>query len=155
MDFCGLNKSYAKDNFPTPFIYQILDDCARSDFFLLWMNFHSITKFRLSLRTNIRWNLFVLGVHLHALKNVVETFQWDMTFAFHNLKHMVKSCLDDLAAHSQKRVDHPAQLPIVFERCHHYYIRLNPHKCVFCVSSGQFLVFLVSNTGIMVDPLKF
>lgn len=36
----------------------------------------------------------------------------------------------------------------------HYRIRLNPHKCIFCVTLGRLLGFIVSNKGIMVDPLK-
>jgi hypothetical protein len=31
---------------------------------------------------------------------------------------------------------------------------LNPHKCIFCVTSGHLLGFIVSTKGIMVDPLK-
>ena len=32
-DFHDLNRSYPKDNFPTPFIDQILDECAGSEAF--------------------------------------------------------------------------------------------------------------------------
>jgi hypothetical protein len=31
---------------------------------------------------------------------------------------------------------------------------LNPNKCSFCVTLGRLLGFIVSTTGIMVDPLK-
>jgi hypothetical protein len=77
-----------------------------------------------------------------------------MNLAFHDIKHIVEAYLDDIATHSRKRVDHPKNLRLVFERCHHYRIRLNPHKCIFCVRSGCLLRFLVSDTRIMVDPLK-
>jgi hypothetical protein len=77
-----------------------------------------------------------------------------MTFAFHDLKHIVKAYLDDLASHSRKRMDHPKNLQLVFERCRHYHIRLNPHKCIFCIRFGRLLGCLVSETRIMVDPLK-
>jgi hypothetical protein len=33
MDFRDLNKACPKDNFPTPFIDQILDECAGSEIF--------------------------------------------------------------------------------------------------------------------------
>jgi hypothetical protein len=33
MDFHDLNKAYPKDNFPTPFIDQILDECVGSEMF--------------------------------------------------------------------------------------------------------------------------
>ena len=39
-------------------------------------------------------------------------------------------------------------------RCHRYQIRLNPHKCIFCVTIGRFLGFIVTREGIRVDPLK-
>ena len=32
-DFYDLNRAYPKDNFPTPFIDQILDECAGSEVF--------------------------------------------------------------------------------------------------------------------------
>jgi hypothetical protein len=77
-----------------------------------------------------------------------------MTFLFHDLKHIVEAYLDDLVAHSHKRVDHSTHLRLVFERCRYYRIRLNPHKCIFCVRSGHLLGFIVSEHGIMVDPMK-
>jgi hypothetical protein len=33
IDFRDLNKAFPKDNFPTPFIDQILDECAGSEVF--------------------------------------------------------------------------------------------------------------------------
>lgn len=39
-------------------------------------------------------------------------------------------------------------------RCRHYKIRLNPHKCVFCVETGCLLGFIVSKAGIRVDLSK-
>eukprot|EP00253_Pinus_taeda_P007115 PITA_07115 len=39
-------------------------------------------------------------------------------------------------------------------RCRHYRIRLNPHKCVFCIETGRLLGFVVSKAGIRVDPSK-
>jgi hypothetical protein len=77
-----------------------------------------------------------------------------MTFDFHDLKNIVKAYLDDLSSHSRKRADHAMHLRLVFERCRYYRIWLNPHKCIFCVKSGHLLGFLVSEIGIMVDPLK-
>ena len=77
-----------------------------------------------------------------------------MTFDFHDLKNIIEVYLDDLAAHSHLRVRHPYHLRLVFERCRHYQIRLNPHKCIFCVTVGHLIGFIVSEDGIRVDPLK-
>jgi hypothetical protein len=51
-------------------------------------------------------------------------------------------------------VDHPIHLQAIFLQCRFYHIRLNPHKCVFCVESCRLLSFIVSRQGIRVDPLK-
>ena len=81
-------------------------------------------------------------------------FQWAMKFAFHDLKTIIKVYLDDLVSHSRMRVRHPYHLHLVFERCRHYQLQLNPHKCIFCVKFGRLLGFIVSKEGIRVDPLK-
>jgi hypothetical protein len=45
-------------------------------------------------------------------------------------------------------------LRAIFLQCWFYHIRLNPHKCIFIVKSGQLLRFIISKDGIRVDPLK-
>ena len=83
-----------------------------------------------------------------GLKNVGATFQREMNFSFHDIKSIVEPYLDDLLAHSRKMIDHLDHLRLIFEQCKYYKIRLNPHKCVFCVDSGRLLGFIVSNRGI-------
>ena len=77
-----------------------------------------------------------------------------MNFSFHDIKAIVEPYLDDLPAHSCKRIDHPDHLHLIFERCKYYKIRLNPHKYVSYVKSGRLLGLIISNKGIQVDPLK-
>ena len=77
-----------------------------------------------------------------------------MTLIFHDLKLTIEVLLDDFAAHSRMRMHHFYHLRLVFERCCHYLVRLNPHKFIFCVKSGRLLGFIVSKEGIRVDPLK-
>ena len=89
-----------------------------------------------------------------GLKNAEATFQWAMTLIFHDLKTIIELYLDDLTAHSCLRVHHPYHLILVFEICRHYRVRLSPHKCIFCVTVGRLLGFIISKEGIRVDPLK-
>ena len=49
---------------------------------------------------------------------------------------------------------HPYHLRLVFKRCWHYSVRLNRHKCIFCVRSGHLLGFIISKEGIRFNPLK-
>ena len=89
-----------------------------------------------------------------GLKNTRATFQRAMTLIFHDLKMIIEIYLDDLTAHSRLRVRHPYHLRLVFERCRHYQVRLNPHKCIFCMTFGRLVGFIMSKEGIRVDPLK-
>jgi hypothetical protein len=100
------------------------------------------------------WGTFAYRKLPLGLKNAGATFQRAMSYAFHDIKHIVQPYLDDLSAHSLRRVDHPNHLRAIFVRCRFYRIRLNPHKCVFCVESGRLLGFIVSRHGIWVDPIK-
>jgi hypothetical protein len=119
---------------------------------LSWMVSLAIIKLTLLLRTNIKLLLFVLGVLF--LKNVGATFQRAMSYAFHDIKHIVQPYLDDLPAHYMCQVNHPTHLRAIFVRCRFYHICLNPHKCIFCVESGHLLGFIISRQGIQVDPIK-
>ena len=78
-----------------------------------------------------------------------------MSYAFHDIKHIVEPYLDDLPANSSCQRDHIGHLRAIFLRCWFYNIRLNPHKCIFFVKSRRILGFIVSKDGIRVDPLKF
>jgi hypothetical protein len=100
------------------------------------------------------WGNFAYRKIPFGLKNVGATFQRTMSYAFHDIKHIVQPYLDDLPAHSMHRVDHPTHLRAIFIRFRFYHICLNPHKCIFCVESGRLLGFIVSRQGIWVDPLK-
>jgi hypothetical protein len=160
MDFRDLKKVCPKDNFPTPFIDQILDECVGSEVFSLMDRFLGYNQIQIKPEDQHKttficpWGTFAYQKMPFSLKNVGATFQHAMTFTFHDLKHIVEAYLDDLVAHSRKRADQSIDLQLVFERCRYYRIRLNPHKCIFCIRSGRLLGFLVSQTGIMVDPLK-
>ena len=77
-----------------------------------------------------------------------------MSYTFHDIKHILQPYLDDLPSHSLRKVDHLTHLRAIFMRCKHYQIRLNPHKCVFCVETGRLLGFTISKAGIHVNPSK-
>jgi hypothetical protein len=160
MEFRDLNKACSKDNFHTPFIDQILDECAGNKIFSFMDRFSGYNQIKIKPKDQHNttficpWGTFAYRKMPFSLKNVGETFQHATNFTFHDLKHIVKSYLDDLVAHSRKRVDHVTHLRLVFERCRYYRIWLNPHKYIFCIRSGRLFGFLVSETGIMVDPLK-
>ncbi|KAH9316673.1 hypothetical protein KI387_025300, partial [Taxus chinensis] len=65
--------------------------------------------------------------------------------------------VDDLLAKSKCcRSEHlTVILKTIFDHLIKYYVRLQPKKCVFAVLSGNLLGFIISLSGIEVDPAKF
>ena len=100
------------------------------------------------------WGTFAYKKLPFGLKNAGATFQQATSYAFHDIKTIVQPYLDDIPAKSRRHQDHLDHLRQIFVRCRHYNIRLNPHKCIFGVESGQLLGFIVANDGICMDPLK-
>jgi hypothetical protein len=160
VDYRNINKACPKDNFPTPFVDQIVDDCAGSEIFSLMDGFSGYNQINIAPEDQHKttfifpWGTFAYRKIPFGLKNVGATFQRAMSYVFHDIKHIVQPYLDDLPAHSLCRVDHPNHLRAIFVRCRFYHIRLNPHKCVFCVESDRLLGFIFSCHGIQVDPIK-
>ena len=54
IDFRDLNQACPKDNFPTPYIDQIINNYVGSVFFPLWMASLAIIRLRFSRQTNTR-----------------------------------------------------------------------------------------------------
>ena len=73
------------------------------------------------------WGTFSYNKIPFGLKNAGATFHRAMNFSFHDIKAIVEPYLDDLPAHSRKRID---RLHLIFERCKYNKIHLNPHKSV-------------------------
>jgi len=53
---------------------------------------------------------------LFGLKNASFTFQWAISYTFHDIKHIVEVYLDDLTTHSHKRTSHIDNLCAMFNR---------------------------------------
>jgi hypothetical protein len=142
------------------FVDQIVDDCVGSEIFSLMDSFSSYNQINILPMDQHKtafifpWGTFAYRKLPFGLKNVGATFQRAMFYAFHDIRHIVQPYIDDLPMHSMHRQDHPTHLRAIFLRCCYYGIRLNPHKCVFCVESGRLIGFILSIHGIRVDPLK-
>jgi hypothetical protein len=160
VDYRDIKKDCPKDNFPTPFVDQIVDDCTESEIFSLMDGFSGYNQINIAPEDQHKtafifpWGTFAYRKLPFGLKNANATFQRAMSYTFHDIKHIVQPYLDDLPAHSMCRVDHPTHLRAIFIHCRFYRIRLNPHKCVFCVEYDHLLSFIVSHQGIRVDPIK-
>ena len=61
------------------------------------------------------WGTFAYKRIPFGLKNAGATFQQEMNFSFHDIKSIVEPYLDNIPAHSRKRIDHPDHLHLIFE----------------------------------------
>ena len=105
-NFCDLNRSCPEDHFSTPFIDQILDECAGSEVFSFMDGFFGYNQIQIKPEDQHKtafifpWGTFVYRKMPFGLKNVRSTFQQAMTLIFHDLKSIIEVFLEDLAAHS-------------------------------------------------------
>ena len=78
-----------------------------------------------------------------------------MIAIFHDLIHKIlEDYVDDILVKSHNLMDHLSDLEIVFDRLAKYQLMLNPKKCVFGVTFGKLLGFIVSRHGIEINPQK-
>jgi hypothetical protein len=66
----------------------------------------------------------------------------------------IKSYIDNVVVKSKKRRDLLNNLKETFDNLRKYKMMLNPKKCVFDVSSGKLLCYMVSSRGIDENPQK-
>jgi hypothetical protein len=90
-----------------------------------------------------------------GLKNAGTTYQRVMNSIFHDMigKYM-KVYIDDIVVKSQDIDEHLKNLERAFIRMRKHQLKMNPLKCAFGVTAGNFLGFLVHNRGIEVDKNK-
>jgi hypothetical protein len=104
-DFCDLNHACPKDKFQTPFIDQIIDDCAGHEALSFMDGFfgynqiqiHPIDQYKTNFTTP--WGTFSYRFMPFGLNNIGATFQWAMTYVFHDLACII---LTYLTARSKK-----------------------------------------------------
>ena len=90
-----------------------------------------------------------------GLKNIGATYQRlvNQMFSKQILRNM-EVYVDDMLVKCREAKTHLADLKEAFDTLRRYKIKLNLAKCLFGVSSGKFLGFMVSQQGIEVNPKK-
>jgi predicted metal-binding protein len=152
IDYTSLKKACPKDPFPLARIDQIIDSTSGCDllcFLYAYAGFHQIPMSRED-KEHIAFitvdDLFCYVSMPYGLKNALPTFVHAMHKTFEDLiRDLVDVYVDDIIvkikSHSSL-LDNLA-LAIVFDRLRSMRMMLNPDKCVFRVSTGKLLGFLV------------
>ena len=101
-----------------------------------------------------------LGVYCYTvmpfgLKNAGATYQRAMNAIFHeHMRKTVECYVDDIAVKSRAKGNHIADLKAIFDIMRTHQLKMNPTKSFLGVASGKFLGFVVTSTGIHLDPEK-
>ena len=89
--------------------------------------------------------LFFYKVMSFGLKNAGATFQRLMNKMFmHQIGRNVQVYVDDMLVKSTREDDYLSDPQENFNTFRSYNMKLNPNKCVFRVTTGKFLRFMVS-----------
>jgi len=108
VDYLDLNHACPKDNYPTPFINQIIHECAESEIFSFMDDFSGYNHINIAPIDQEKttficpWGMFTYKKLHFNLKNVRAKFQWAMSYAFHDIRNIVQPYLDDFPTHSRK-----------------------------------------------------
>ena len=99
-------------------------------------------------RSNYHYKVMPFG-----LKNAGSTYQRMMTRMFESLLGKnIEIYIDDMVVKSKKVSGHLEDLQVVFEILRSHRLRLNASKCSFGAGSGKFLGYMVTHSGIEVNP---
>nr|KYP42462.1 Retrotransposable element Tf2 [Cajanus cajan] len=90
-----------------------------------------------------------------GLKNASATYQRAMNLIFHDLiGKFVQVYIDDIIVGSKRKEEHLCHIKLSFERMKKHGLKMNPLKCAFGVTAGEFLGFIIHQKGIEVDRNK-
>ena len=161
VDFRDLNTACPKDSFPIPIHDILLDNVVGHKMFSFMDGFSGYNQIRMAPEDDDKIAFYTpISVYCYTvmpfgLKNAGATYQRAMQFIFADMIHEeMEDYVDDIIVKSRTHGNHLAVLQKVLQRCRVYNLRLNPRKCAFGVTSGQFFGFLVHQHGIQIDPAK-
>jgi hypothetical protein len=154
IDFRNLNRATPKDEYPMPIVDMHINDASghKVNIFLDGnAGYNQIfvaekDMYKTTFRCPGFVGLFEWVVMTFGLKNASATYQRAMNLIF------VEVYIDDIVVKLANLNSHLANLHLAFQKMCRYGLKMNPLKCVFGVSAGKFLGFIIHEHGIEIDP---
>jgi hypothetical protein len=161
IDYTNLNKACPKDPYPLSRIDQIVDSTSGCDllsFIDAYSGFHQI-KMAEDDRKHTSFitvdGLYCYIVMPYGLLNALPIFARAMNITLGDLvREIVEVYVDNIVVKTRESNSLLENLAQVFDMLRATSTKLNPEKCVFGVSAGKLLGFLVSHRGIEANPDK-
>jgi hypothetical protein len=159
IDFRDLNRATPMDGYPMPIADLLVDAAAghkvisfmdgNAGYNQIFMAIEDISKTAFRCPGHI--GLFEWIVMTFGLKNAGATYQRAMNYIFHELiGKIVEIYIDDVMIKSLNHDTHLEDVKRTLECTRKHGLKMNPNKCAFGVSAGEFLGFLVHEGGIEV-----
>ena len=159
VDYRGLNRVSVKNRYPLPLISEILDRLSGATYFskidvqdaYYRIRIKEGDEWKTAFRT--RYGHFEYTVMPFGLTNAPATFQNYIHIALSGyLDVFCVAYLDDILIFSKDRDSHTKHIRLVLDRMHQYELYAKPSKCTFYQSSVEFLGYIVSGSGVSMDP---
>jgi hypothetical protein len=152
IDFCNLNKVTLKDEYPMPIADMLINNTfghwvisflyGNADYNQIFITDEDMSKMTFHCPSFI--GLFEWVVMTFGLKNAGVTYQRAMNLIFHDLLGIILEIyIDDVIVKSDSMDNHLADLCLALERMRRYGLKMNLLKCVFGVSAGKFLGYII------------
>jgi hypothetical protein len=158
-NYTSLNKACPKDPFPHPRIDQIVDSTSGCDLLCFLDAYSGFCQIPMSREVEkhtafiIVYGLFCYVSMPYGLKTDLPTFVRTMHKTFGDLsRDLIEVYVDDIIVKIKSCASLLDNLAQVFNRLRSTHTKLNPDKCVFGVTAGKLLSFLVSYQGIATNP---
>jgi hypothetical protein len=161
IDYTSLNKACPKDEYPCLVSVRlwIPRRCVNFYRFLdAYLGYHQISLAVDDEEKTVFITLFEIFCYTNMvfeLKNGGATYQKCVHTVLESQIGMnIEAYIDDIVVKSRKRGDLLSDLEETFGNLRKFRMMLNPKKCVFGVSSGKLLGYMVSSRGIDANPKK-
>jgi hypothetical protein len=150
-----------KDNFPLPFMDQILERVAGHEFYCFLDGYSGYNQIEIALEDQEKttftcpFGTFTYQRMPFRLCNAPTTFQRCMLRIFSDMvERFLEIFMDDFSIFGDSFDDCLTNLEKVLNRCEEKNLVLNWKKCYFMVTNGIVLGHIVSSKGIEVDKSK-
>jgi hypothetical protein len=148
MEFRDLNRAMPMDGYPIPVADLLVDPAAghkvisfmdgNAGYNQIFMAIEDILKTTFRCPGHI--GLFECIVMTFGLKNAGATYQRAMNYIFHELiGKIVEIYIDDVVIKSLDHESHLVDVRKTLECTRKHGLKMNPNKCAFGVSAGEFL----------------
>jgi len=161
VDYCGLNNVMVKNQYPLPLIFGLLDQLSQAKIFTKidlqgaynLVHIKEGDEWKMAFHT--KYGHFEYNVMPFGLTNAPTIFQHLMNDIFcEHLDNFVVIYLDDILIYFENPEDHKKHIHLVLEKLRNVGLYAKLEKCVFHAPQVEFVGYIISKEGLLMDVKK-